>query len=392
MRSEAVFSGIEESILQAMKAASASILILCQEIRQPLYYKVMLEKAKAGCSVCLICTGVVNRVPSAVLNQLKKFEGQCYFHSLEAGHFANHGFCLIDDSVLISGNYDWQTKEPHYDANVVFIQEDEALIRLLHATCLNLLKGEELVSPAEVEERSSEGAQLSIWNDPAVGPLQLEKRILEHYLRAYELEKIELDKLLHDFQHRHSLELGDLLIDILHWRKEKFRDDPKSYREAEADEEAYRQEVATELKKKLFDLSEGEKQDLKSSFRKASHLCHPDKVSEALQEIARQVFFKLKAAYDANDLKTVQELLADLQNRPLMSSDMKELSKRVALEEAKRYLEEQISALLREIFAIQHSETYMLLQEIDDWDDYFQRTKELLKEELADLKAEVSEV
>lgn len=390
MRSEAVFNDIVNRISDALKGAERSILVVTENFKHPVYIKTLLAKAKAGCSICLISGKATTKKQRADFDRLIKLGGQYYAHTFEEDDFRHKGFCLIDDTILITGHYDWKAGELSYDANVIFTYEDDPLVKLIHSNSKELLKtsakAKVLHEVEAIEE--SKGAQLSIWNDPAVEGLQLEKKLLEHQLQAYELEKIELDKLLHEFEHRHSMELGDLIIEILHWRKEQHRNDPEKYSEAEADEEAYRKQVAAELKKNLFEISDGDKLELKKTFRKATHLCHPDKVSEAFRDIAMQIFIKLKEAYDANDLKTVAGILEDLKKRQFIQTEAQELSKSVALIEAKKYLEEQITVKLKAIFAIQHSETYQLVTGIEDWDVYFKQTKELLKEELALLKGE----
>ncbi len=388
MRTEAVFIDLVDRISAAINKAERSILVVTENLQHPSYIKALLDKARGGCSVCLICRKELSNKQKSDFDRLQKLGGKYYPRTFKKEEFWHQGFCLIDDTLLITGNYNWQEAVLTYDAHVVFIYEDTVLVQMIHGACKDLLKvkDKEVVDVKVVEE--SKGTQLSTWNDPAVGLLQLDKKVLEHRLQAYNLEKIELEKVLHEFQHRHSMELGDLLADILHWRKEQFRDDPEKYQEAAADEEAYRKEVAEELKKQMFDLNDGEKKEIKKAFRKATHLCHPDKVNEAFREIAMQVFIKLKKAYDANNLKIVLEILKDLESRQFIDSNDEELSKSVALLEANRYLQAQIDELLKAIFEIQHSETYQLVLDIEDWDAYFKRTKEVLEKELAILKQE----
>ena len=57
--------------------------------------------------------------------------------------------------------------------------------------------------------------QLSIWNDPEVAGIKLEIKILESQINAFDNEKTELEKVLSDFQHRHTLELGEIILEIL---------------------------------------------------------------------------------------------------------------------------------------------------------------------------------
>ena len=123
-----------------------------------------------------------------------------------------------------------------------------------------------------------------VGDTPEVAALKLETKNLENKLNAYDNEKIELEKLLIEFQHRHTIELGEVILSILKLRKIKFKDNKEKYEEAEKDEKQYREEVATEKEREVFDLDENQKVELKRKFRKATVLCHPDKVNDEFKE------------------------------------------------------------------------------------------------------------
>ena len=42
-------------------------------------------------------------------------------------------------------------------------------------------------------------------------------------------------------------------------------------------------------------------------------MCHPDKVADEFKDAAQKIFVDLKAAYEANDLKKVSEILSNLE-------------------------------------------------------------------------------
>ncbi len=52
-------------------------------------------------------------------------------------------------------------------------------------------------------------------------------------------------------------------------------------------------------------------------------------------------------------------------------------------------LKRQIKVLETEIISIKESETFKTIISIEDWDDYFQKTKEKLQRELEDLQLEI---
>ena len=65
--------------------------------------------------------------------------------------------------------------------------------------------------------------------------------------------------------------------------------------------------------KKVIEITEEQKQELKAYYRKASKLCHPDVVAEEFKKQAEQIFKDLKDAYDSNDLQKVKEILSNLE-------------------------------------------------------------------------------
>lgn len=79
---------------------------------------------------------------------------------------------------------------------------------------------------------------VAVYQDVDIMALKLEIRLLEHEINLYDSEKAELEKLLADFNHQHSMNLGDLISEILSLRKKlaKQQGDQNAYDEAKQDE------------------------------------------------------------------------------------------------------------------------------------------------------------
>ena len=172
-------------------------------------------------------------------------------------------------------------------------------------------------------------------------------------------------------------------------RKLKFKSDKTKYEEAENDERQYREQVDTEKEKEIFELTDEQKLELKKKFRKATVLCHPDKVADEFKEAAQRIFIELKQAYDANDLKKVSEILDDLEKGNFFKTKSETVQEKDLLKAAIAKLKRQIKILETEIITIKESETFKTIISIEDWDDYFQRTKEKLQRELEELQLEI---
>lgn len=200
-------------------------------------------------------------------------------------------------------------------------------------------------------------------------------------------EKLELEKLLSEFQHRHTLELGDIVLELLNLRKIKFKDDKVRYEETENDERQYHEHVTAEKIKDVYKLTEEQKTLLKKIFREATLLCHPDKVSDEYKSVAETIFIELKNAYELNDINKVKNILDDLK-KDGFTPRSNTISENDLLKSLINKLQSQIDLLKNQITEIKQSDTYTTITEIDNWDEYFSKTKMDLLQELEELKKE----
>ena len=57
--------------------------------------------------------------------------------------------------------------------------------------------------------------KISLYTDPNIEKFREKLRNLENEYNTHINEKVELEKILFEFQHQHTLELGSLIIKIL---------------------------------------------------------------------------------------------------------------------------------------------------------------------------------
>jgi len=233
-------------------------------------------------------------------------------------------------------------------------------------------------------------SQLSIISPvEEVTELKLELKILETQLGAVDNEKMELEKLLADFEHRYSIELGDILLEILSLWKRMFQVDDPKYREAEKDEKQYREKITSDKKQQKPELANDEKQELKKKFRMATLLCHPDKVNDKNKVSAQEIFIRLKIAYEMNDLKQVEEILNNLGKGNFFQSNSETVLEKEQLMDEIDKLRRRIETIKKEIRSIKNSSAYKSLIVIDDWDEYFRKRKAILEAELEEIKKQI---
>ena len=220
-------------------------------------------------------------------------------------------------------------------------------------------------------------ANIEKFQDREIEELKSELHNLEAVHGELTNEQLELEKLLSEFQHRHTLELGEIILELLKLRKIKFND-----------ERQYREQVKVEKTKDVYELTEEQKTELKKKFREATLLCHPDKVSDEFKIIAETIFIELKTAYELNDLSRVTDILNDLKKGGFTPRS-ETVSEKDLLITAITKLQRQIDLLRTQITEIRKSDTYTTIIDIDNWDEYFNRIKKDLKQELEDLRNEI---
>lgn len=219
-----------------------------------------------------------------------------------------------------------------------------------------------------------------------IAALRLELQKLELQYESLDNERIELLKIVSDFEYKHSVELGELILKILKLRKQRFKGDQPKYQEASNDYKQYKEQHNKEISKVHFELTENENKELKTKFRKASLLCHPDKVSDEFKEAAKAIFIELKTAYEANDLKRVSEILMQLQLGKLFKSKSETISEKDKILSAINDMKQKITQIEREIVSIKKTEVFKTIISISDLNKYFSETKRKLQQELINLE------
>ena len=142
--------------------------------------------------------------------------------------------------------------------------------------------------------------------------------------------------------------------------------------------------------KTIFELDAQQRKDLKKAYRKASQICHPDRVSEDMKDVAEQLFIQLNQAYEKNDIARVNKILAELE-QGIFAPRSETVSEKSQLQSIITQLKFKIAQIETEIFEIKDSEAYQTISEINDWDGYFEQTKEQLTNEIAKLEQKLKE-
>lgn len=235
----------------------------------------------------------------------------------------------------------------------------------------------------------------TINNDTEITSLQLQILELENTLNRLFNEKADLEKYISDFQYNHTKHLGDIILELLNLRKNRFKDDKVKFQEAIQDEKDYQEQVKNEKEKVVFEISKEEEKDLKKKYRKASMLSHPDKFSNESDEIknlANEIFTELNKANQENDIRKVNEILNNLEKGILVQTLREKLDDQKVLKAIIRTLKNKITSVKKDILKLKESDNYILIAEILDVDGYINMIKEKLQNEILELKKNSREV
>ena len=451
MQTEAIFENIAERILTEIQKANNSIYIAVAWFTNKSIFEQLIKKAKNGCQIQIIISNdLINENSSIDFNKLEKHNGKVYKIGNGDTELMHNKFCIIDFNTVITGSYNWSYKAENNFENIVINSNDtslaeqfvtefnqikkkyypnetiqnefpiEIIIKRLEIikniillediddisiaveklkryqfnedvkTIISSISNKEFAKAiTTIQEFINSYQQITIWNDPEIAGIKLEIKILESQINAFDNEKIELEKVISDFQHRHTIELGEVILEVLRLRKIKYKNHKKEA-EAEEDFNNYSKQYETEKDKKQFELNEEEKLELKKKFRKATTMCHPDKVSEEQKAEAEEIFIELKKAYDEHDLEKVNQLLHDLENGKKFVSQADSISEKEKLKITLEKLKQKLKGIENEIISLKETEIFTTINNISNWDNYFTETKTQLEQELQNLKVELN--
>ena len=235
------------------------------------------------------------------------------------------------------------------------------------------------------------------YRDPEIAGLQMELANLESVLAELLAEKNEALRKVDTFTAEHNANLGEILgtiFKLLMQMQEKRAateqspEQEEELRQAREEYEEFEQQQADTPQTVSLDAEQ--KKEIKKLFRKAAHICHPDRLPDEKKEEGIRMFQELEAAYRKQDISRVREIL-----RKLEGGDWTALSAEVfdadLLRQHIEIIRNRISAVKTEVEQIYNDEIWQLIESIkvagETWDDYFAATKRGLDVQLAELEA-----
>lgn len=445
MNTQAYFEHIETQLLSELDQAKGSIMLAVAWFTNAQLLNKLCERRARGVAIeLMILDDEINGAGTDNLNRLKAVGGKVYMIAkVDGGAIMHNKFCVIDQSTVINGSYNWSYKARQNHENITitrnadrlakqFIEEFQRLkakyfaeegataqkvdigqvlrrLSLIKQLILldeledvplqlaklsangqdtelsmiveSLRSGQYGIALPDIERFIQDRNQLATYVDPEIEGLRMEARALEIQLAALDNERTELERMLHQFHIRHTQELGPLIIQILKLRVEHARTDAEK-EDAESDREDYEKGYQQQKDEVVHRLNAEQKEELKQLYRNASKMCHPDMVATEHQAEAAKWFVALKDAYEHNDLQKVQEIMNKLQQGTAFGSVVDSISELDRLRAWVKEYRTRLNDLLQEIATIKNSKEYQSINGISDWDTYFVDLREKLANEL----------
>lgn len=246
---------------------------------------------------------------------------------------------------------------------------------------------------------------IEVWDDPEIESLEFELKILSIQITAIGSEKAEIERRIKEFEYQKVAILGELISEYLRLRRERLVKEKEERatleeEDAEADEEyeeadqAYEEfsesyeEVIAEDEKPFLDEELAKR--IKQTYRRASQLCHPDKVPEFLKRKAHDIFTRLNAAYRSNKIEEVEEILEQLLLEDFGKGEPETIADKDRLKAEILDIRQRIELLAQEIQNIMYSESWNIVETYDDLAVYFDEQKIVIQAEIDRMKEENS--
>lgn len=402
MEIEAIFSGIQKKIIIELEKARRYIYIAVAWFTDPELLAVLESALDRGVNVkVILADDEINKGTFGLnfKNYLDKGGTLIFGGKTDNSQRLMHNkFCVIDGIALITGSYNWSKKARNNYENVTIIKDNFQVIQEFIFEFQNILY--RYGNKKEIDDTliGTQIFDLDKYRDPNTLRLRNRILILEYQIVYLEQRKIEILKNIKAFEDKHDKELGQIILDILYFRKIRIEKD--NLKGLASEEELNEANEKFEKYKNVFEnnirriedsnnkgLNDDELKSLKKYYREATFICHPDKVSADFKNVAKRVFNELNQAYKNNDIDRVKAILKGLK------SGIWDIGKKTEnfieidyLNSKSEILELKIKKLEEEINELKESETYKKIEAIDDWNFYFEEQKKKLLAHLELLK------
>lgn len=245
-----------------------------------------------------------------------------------------------------------------------------------------------------IDDAEKQARQVVVPYNPLVSALKVELHFQENELAFLVVDRDDMVKKIEQFEIRYTSIIGVFLDEMLYLRKEKLgiqakmdKRLQKQFEEAEAEYNAFHEVHKSPIKGILYALNEEEQRELKMLYRRASMICHPDRVADDYKEKAIAMFTELHEAYISNDIKKMRILTELLEKTGQFEPKSNYLDTAEALKAQIEWIVNEKEKVEEETQHLQGSQAYFIVESVgENWKTYINSLAENMKNQIAELK------
>lgn len=320
---QAYFSDSFETLAARLTQAQHQVISCVHAACPPAWFKLMLACRRRGLCVTLIVPAIELNLKAALAwERLTALGGQLVWLAADSPRLETSA-CVIDQTILISGNFCDFKRTAALDFSGIVIQDQTQIVadclqglhRLLPARtgtdCPDPLPGPERASAAEAHQlvtQQAQTAQVPAW----------QLGLLAEQAMALDLDIADMHRKINTFDRQQDHALGDLLRQFLDFKQRYLTQLQHQFggehaqsqaQAAQADFEQFQhREIGQDPSPAAQPLDLQQQEEIKSLYRKLAMLCHPDRVEEAHKLQAQTLFQQLQTSYRNSDFSALQTL------------------------------------------------------------------------------------
>ena len=387
---KAYFKGLKPLVLEQIREAKASIQIAVAWFTDQDILDLLVEKRLQGVKVLVLLSNDVKNFEESYsldFTKLQQIGGKLVIVETS---FMHHKFCIVDQQVLLTGSANYTYSGFHKNNESIIITDEQESIKDF------LLEFERFIEQA-IEE---EGLVVS----PLVQALHHQIKLYNSQISWLEVALAEAEKQLECYEAGYRVRFQQIIEEILLLQRDilaykaqrtEKQEAKKQYQEAKVRWESFQNIIAEDTQTITKAKDDSLQESLKQLYREGVKLCHPDSplVEEAHKAQAQQIFLKLKQAYDQNDLKALQTIVAELKLGVAFGDSNVSGASINDLEAFAQQLAEQVQQLAERLTTLQNDYRYILqMGEEAVLEKHFDREEMILKEKRRTLVEEIERI
>lgn len=442
---KAYFENIKTRIIDELKKANSSIIVAVAWFTDQDLFEILCQKAIKGVNVeLLIANDEININSNINYDRINQCGGYFSFDKNDNPNSLMHNkFCLIDLNKTITGSYNWSYKARNNRENITITSDSSLALQFvlqfyklkygdfpglknqtereennLSAYLKRILKLIEKGNFKDIEadlfiirnleysndevkfitilltNKQWKSAELSIneyfklkqqivlYEDLELKTLLFHKDSLEVRFDKLLIEKDDIEKKVFQFNVEYSQRLGKELLELYELNSKYNLKYNGAYGETD-------DSINEALKTTITELNITEREEIKTLYKKAALICHPDKVDKIVIKEAEETFKQLNTAYKNNDIEEVKRIYNNLKSNNFFERGKEYNAKNLLHLEINKLLQ-KINKINIEINKIKITSSYQVMQKVFDWDLFYKLEEEKVKNEINSIKNEFS--